>query len=196
MSDLLFNVPWYLPTILAIVGIAVFMSSNRRQLPRWRAAGVGLVLLAIAWALISYFVDTDKEKVENGTRQAVADVVDEKWDQFQGLLTPSAVFSLPSGPALASNAADVTAMARNGAQMVKLQGAHVQNLTVEQTGPLITARFDVLTLQNTAGPQTSTWQFDWERTTAGWKIREIRAISVTGVPLEALSHYLPGLQQK
>ena len=36
----------------------------------------GLVLLAIVWALVSYFVDTDKEKVEKGTRQFVQTAVD------------------------------------------------------------------------------------------------------------------------
>src|SRR5665213_2679518 len=90
MNDLLFSVHWYLPTLLSVGGIGLFVSGNRRQLPRPRNLGAALIVLALAWAMLSYFVDTDKEKVERGTRQLVADVVNGKWDQFQTASRPPA----------------------------------------------------------------------------------------------------------
>ena len=54
MTDLLFDQPWWLPTSIIIVGIALFISGNRRQLPRLRNAGAIIVLVALAFSLISF----------------------------------------------------------------------------------------------------------------------------------------------
>ncbi|HZL36211.1 MAG TPA: DUF4440 domain-containing protein [Tepidisphaeraceae bacterium] len=190
MNDLLFSVHWYLPTLLAVVGIGLFVSGNRRQLPRPRNLGAALIVLALAWAMLSYFVDTDKEKVERGTRQLVADVVNGKWDQFQAALTPTVVFTVPNGVS-PTGAAVVTSLARSGAETIKLESAHVQNLEIVQTGTLISVRCDVLSLQTLAGPQTTRWQFDWERTNEGWKVREIRPLAGAGLPMDELLRHLP-----
>ena len=43
-GDLLFSVPWYLPTVTAIIGLALLVNGNRRQNARLRNIG-GLVML-------------------------------------------------------------------------------------------------------------------------------------------------------
>src|SRR6185437_7340760 len=133
MNDLLFDVPWWLPTLLALIGIAMFINGNKSQIIKIRNAGAGLILLAIAWALLSYFVDTDKEKVERGTRQFVQEVVDGNWPKFQSTLTPTAIVT-SSGHTHVTGADLITLFAKTSAETIKLKSARVQNLIVEQTG--------------------------------------------------------------
>src|SRR5438309_10235889 len=92
MSDLLFDVPWWIPTLVAFLGIFGFWNGNNRQQSRLRNAGSALVLLAVAWFALSYFVDTDKEKCEKGTVKLVDDVTKGQWSQFQAKLAPEVVF--------------------------------------------------------------------------------------------------------
>ena len=191
MSDLLFAVPWYLPTLLGVVGIALLVSGNRRGAGPMRNGGAAILLVAVAWALLSYFVDTDKEKVEKGTRAMVQDVVDGHWDAFKGELIPSASFTVQSGAPLSNSADDITQMAQSGAESVRLKGATVRNLEVEQTGPLINARFDVLSQQDMVPLQRSSWVFEWEQTSAGWKCRTIRMMSLEGLQSDDLTRVLP-----
>jgi hypothetical protein len=191
MSDLLFDVPWWLPTLLAIIGIALFINGNKSQAMKVRNAGLGLILLAIAWSLLSYFVDTDKEKVDRETRQLVQNVVDADWTKFQSKLTPSATVTT-NGRTDVNGADMVVRLARTGAELVHLKSARVQNMTIEQTGPLIAARCDLFTTQDAiASMETSSWQFDWERTSDGWKIREIRLLRLHGVESDQLHDVMP-----
>jgi hypothetical protein len=39
--------------------------------------------------------------------------------------------------------------------------------------------------------EISSWQFDWERMTAGWKVREIHLVALNGVPSDQLRDVLP-----
>jgi len=93
MSDLLFDVPWWLPTVLAITGISLWVSGNRRQNRRLRDGGAVLVLLAVAWSAMSFLVDTAKETCQKQTRQFVQAVVDRKWNTFEELLDPEVRFA-------------------------------------------------------------------------------------------------------
>src|ERR1700759_5764985 len=96
MSDLLFAVPWWLPTLLGIIGIFRFITGPPTQAARVRNAGLGVVLLAIIWALVSYLVDTDKEKVEKKMTQTIQAVMEGDWNHFKSNLTPAAGFSIGS----------------------------------------------------------------------------------------------------
>lgn len=187
MNDLLFDVPWWIPTLLAIVAIALFVNGNRRQELKIRNAGVGLLLLAIGWALLSYFVDTDKEKVEKAMRQLPQDVVDEKWDAFKSELMPSVGLSIANGPSTGS-ADTLTNYARTMAAFVKLKSAVVRHLTLEQDGTYIIVHCDMISTQDSLAPlETSSWQFDWQQTTQGWKIQQIRLLSIRDVPTDMLA---------
>src|SRR6476646_3624043 len=92
MSDLLFDVPWWLPSLLGIIGISLAISGNRRQNERTRAWGLGVIALAVSWALLSYLVDTDKEKCQKLTRQFVQSVVAQDWTTFDNSLDPNVSF--------------------------------------------------------------------------------------------------------
>jgi hypothetical protein len=191
MSDLLFAVPWWIPTLLAVIGVAVFFNGNRSQVIRVRNIGVALVLLAVLWALLSYLVDTDKEKVEKGTRQIIQAAVDGDWGKFQSFLTPSA--SLVFGDRVrTSGAALITAQAKAGCEGVGLKSATIHHVAIEQTGSLIAVRCDIISQQDKFVPtESSSWQFEWEQSGKEWKLREIRMLELKGVPLDQVPGF-PG----
>ena len=192
MSDLLFAVPWWLVTLLAVIGIVLFINGNKSQVAKVRNLGIGLVLLAIIWSLVSYFVDTDKEKVEKATRQFVQAAVDRDWAAFQGKLAPDASFAIGSH-AKPGGAPVVVEEAKHGVEAVNLKSARIQNLEIEQTNTLITVRCDIFTTQESFAPlNTSSWQFDWEETPSGWKLREIRLLKMKDVSGDQLDDMMRG----
>jgi hypothetical protein len=189
MNDLLFAVPWWLPALLALIGLALFYNGNKTQVLKIRNIGAGLIALAIIWSLVSYFVDTDKEKVEKGTREFVQDAVDGTasgdWSKFKSKLTPAVVFKLGSGSA--SGDEKVTAAARTGCETVKLKSAQLREVTLDETGTYITVHCEIFTTEEFAAPiETSSWDFDWVKTNEGWKIQNIRLLKIKDIPAEQL----------
>jgi hypothetical protein len=180
MGEFIFHVQWWIPALLAVLGVALFLNGNKVRVDRLRNAGLGLVGLAIVWPLVSFFVDTAQEKVENSTHAAILAVVEGKWDVFKNELTPGAQFTISSSSTI--GAESVTAIAKAGAEGVKLRTARVQNLTMEQAGTVIRAHFDILSTQDGFAPiETSTWEFEWEETANGWKIRELKLLKLKDV---------------
>jgi hypothetical protein len=190
MNDLLFAVPWWIPTLLACIGIALFLNGNKRQIMPVRNLGAGFVALAILWSVVSYFVDTDKETVEKGTNQMVQAVVDGitsgDYSKFKSKLKSDVSFNAGNGIATGDDA--VTRIARQGGEMAKLKSARVQDLTMDQTGTLIAVHCDIFSTQDTTPIETSSWQFDWEKTSQGWKIRDIKLISLKEIPPDQLNN--------
>ncbi|HXE52775.1 MAG TPA: hypothetical protein VN541_07150, partial [Tepidisphaeraceae bacterium] len=90
MSEFLFDAPLWLPAILLIVGIFVLIRGNNRQMPAMRNAGAAVILLAIAWAVLSFVVDTPRKICERLTAQAVRAAADRDWKTFDSLLSPDA----------------------------------------------------------------------------------------------------------
>ena len=180
MSDLLFDVPWWIPTVLALLGVFIFWNGNNRQQAKLRNTGTGLVLLAVAWFAISYFVDTDKEKCEKGTVKLVSDVTKGQWNEFQSMLSRDVVFRVQGGNSYAEGSDKMTAFAKAGADTIKLESAYVQSHQAEQTGTIITVTANIFSTQSASYQPTinSSFQFDWELLNEGWKIREIRIMQV------------------
>src|SRR2546423_173528 len=69
MTNLLFDTPWWLPTLLAGVGIVLFWNGNRTQETRLRNIGMALMGAAVLVCAISYFIDTDLEKCVKQSKQ-------------------------------------------------------------------------------------------------------------------------------
>src|SRR4051812_33750736 len=71
MRDLLFDTPWWLLTPIGVTGIALLMAGNSRQDRTLIRSGLGVILLGIALAVVSYLVDTPREKVVKGTHALI-----------------------------------------------------------------------------------------------------------------------------
>ncbi|HWE02641.1 MAG TPA: hypothetical protein VG326_09550 [Tepidisphaeraceae bacterium] len=186
MNDLLFDVSWWIPALLAVIAISLVVNGDKRQVSRVRNAGVGLLLVAVGWALLSYFVDTDKEKVNKQTHRLIKDVVDGDWADFRSHLTVSATFATKAGTVVTGGDL-VSTYAQTSAERIHVTSATVRDLTDEEHDGVIATRFSLVSTQDALTPiETSTWEFDWEKTTAGWKASSLRLISIRDVPSDDL----------
>jgi hypothetical protein len=193
MSDLLFDVPWWIPTLLAIIGIALMFRGNAQQKPGVRTAGLAVFALAVGWFLMSYFVDTDKEKARKGTKVLLQAVVDQNWTKFQSMLTPQASVTVQGQPTGVTGAENVRTMAQTGAEAIHLTGASMRSAEAEQDGAFIQIQAQVVSIEEfpQAPTMPSTWQFTWENTPAGWRVREIRLIKLGDLRPEDMKQMMP-----
>ena len=98
MTELLFDPPWYLPAAVAVFGIYLFVHGNRRQEGKLRAAGAGVVLLAVALFFVGRVMETDREIVERRSRQLVTAVDKQDWNALRSLLDPKASVAVLNAP--------------------------------------------------------------------------------------------------
>lgn len=185
MRDLLFSVPWYLPTVLAIIGLAVFVSGNRRQKPQVRAAGFALIGLAIVWAVVSFLVETPKEICERQTRQYVRSVVDRDWATFNKLMEPDVRFT--DGSNWQIDGRDTWAQdVKSGADQIGLKGASITSLTVEEAGATVTTKITAYSTQDVTmdRPVDSEWSFEWHNLSGRWLLHQLKPLRVSGASLD------------
>ncbi|HEY2588259.1 MAG TPA: DUF4440 domain-containing protein [Tepidisphaeraceae bacterium] len=187
MRDLLFNVPWYLPTLLAIIGLALFVRGNRRQKPPVRTAGVAVIGLAILWGVVSYLVDTPKEICERQTREYVRAVADQDWKTFDRLMEPGVKFTAAANGNWEIAGRDTWAQdVKSGAQQIGLKSVVISDLRVAESGDTITTTIRVYSTQDLTmdRPVDSDWELDWRPAGDKWLLHELRALRVTGASLD------------
>lgn len=193
MSDLLFDTPWWLPTIIAFVGVILFVKGNRRQNANIRTAGTAVIGAAILLILVSYFVDTDTEKCLNGTRRLVQAVEQQDWKTFDSLLDPQATLELERGKPAYSGRDELTKAARAGVERAGLKSATITHKEAKQDGPVVTVSMRVFTTQDLSmgRPLDSDWELDWQEANGHWLVRRIRNVQVQGISAQQLQRELP-----
>ena len=88
MNDLLFDTPWWLMILLIGGGGYVWYTGNTRMEKPSKIAGIALAAVAVVLMLTSWLVVTDKEYVEQHTRQIVDTVNHRDWSKLESLLDP------------------------------------------------------------------------------------------------------------
>src|SRR5829696_8011445 len=125
-TDLLFETPWWLPTVIAAVGAVLFYTANKRREVKLRTIGLGVIALGVLVALVSYFVDTPKERAVDGSKRLVQSVANRDWATMQSLLHPKASVSIANLPATLYNDRDqIVARAKDGAERYGIKSATV-----------------------------------------------------------------------
>jgi hypothetical protein len=186
MHDLLFSVPWYLPTATAIIGLALLVNGNSRQNARLRNAGGIVMLLAVGWAVMSYLVDTPKEICEKQARQFVKAVVGRDWPTFDGMMETGVDFKFVGSPWQIDGRDNLSGAVKADIEQIGLKSAAATDVTAADAGSTITVGMKVWSNQEyTMGtPLDSEWELDWRETGGHWLLHEIRAIRVSGVKPE------------
>jgi hypothetical protein len=183
VSDLLFDTPWWLPTIIIAVGLFVFLSGNKRSLTRVRNVGLAVVGAGLLLIAVSYLVDTDKEIVIARSKELVKDVEGREWDKAKALMAPDVRFD---GYGRDYEGRDLLIDGgRVAVEEAGLNSATVTKVTPTVVGPTITSEFRVFAdSTKLAGQQIpSDWTLTWEkRPEQGWAVKEIRATPVTFDP--------------
>lgn len=193
MSDLLFDVPWWIPVVLVITGISLWVSGNRRQDRRLRDGGTGVLLLAVGWAATSYLVDTANETCQKQTRQFVQAVVERKWKTFDELMDPDVRFAFAGSSWRIVGRQTLDEAVRADIEHIGLESAHLTGVKARQDAGTVTVEATVWSTQkSTMGqPLDSDWEFDWQRNGGRWLLREIRAVRVSHVSPEEIRGSLP-----
>jgi len=193
MSDLLFDVPWWIPVVLVITGISLWVSGNRRQERRLRDGGAGVLVLAVGWAAMSYLVDTAKETCQKQTRQFVQAVVDRKWSTFDRLLDPDVRFAFTGSSWRIVGRDTLSQAVQADIGHIGLKTAHPAGVRATQDAGTVTVRTTVWSTQDsTMGqPLDSDWEFDWQQVGGKWLLHEIRAMRVSHVSPEEIRGSLP-----
>src|SRR5215213_6103461 len=96
MTDLLFDTPWWLPLLVAGVGVVLFVTGNRRVENKVRYAGLAVVALAGVLVAVSYLVDTPVETAERKTNEFVKAFNRQDWKAWEDILAPDTAVSLRS----------------------------------------------------------------------------------------------------
>ena len=191
-SDYFFHTPWWLPTLILIVGAVVFYVANNRQEVRTRAVGLAIACVGLLLALVSYAVDTDLEKAEKHTKQVVKAVDAKDWDKLKTLLDPSTSVGILNAVTLYRGPDHIATKAREASERYGFQSVNVTGMTSRQDQTLITIGIGVVSIQDAVGaPITSRWEFDYLQAQGGWYLNEIRAVEIGQQQGEGMRHMFP-----
>jgi hypothetical protein len=183
VTQLLFETPWWLLTLIAIVAIALLVSGNNRQKNQLKFAGFIVLSLGIVLAAVSFFVDTPREKALKGTRSFVRAVVDRDQAKMRAILHPSATL-------LGWNKEDIIYGAKQYAEDFNLKDATITQLDADHDDSLVTVNLTVISNHASSKMMydhiNSSWQITWMDTGNGWQMKDIRLISILNFDNQAL----------
>lgn len=186
MRELLFAVPWWLPTLIALIALAMLVNGNRRQNARMRGAGLTVLLLAVVWGVMSYLVDTPREKCEKLTRRFVQSVVARDFGTFRALMEPGVTFQFAGSDWRIDGRENLTETVKDRADKIGLKSATVTSMRSAESADTVTTTIRVWSSQELTldQPVNSQWELDWRQTGGQWLLHEIRAIEVSGASPE------------
>lgn len=171
LSRLLFETPWWLPTVAIGVGIFVWLTGNRRLERKVMLTGLGIAVFGVAILMVSIAVDTDRERTVKRTKQLVASAAQRDWAKFESLLDPqTSIYSL-RGPQ------QITQAARAAAESINLSAARITGMTVDQADTVITISMRVYSEQFRGSPGMSDWQLEYQNYGQGFVLYSIRVVS-------------------
>ena len=190
-TDYLFDTPWWLPACIAVTGAVLFYVANNRQEARLRTVGLTVVCVAILLAVVSYFVDTDREKAEDRSRAIVRAVHEKDWPKLRSLLENNTTVGILNGPTVYRGGEQIAARAQDASEKYGVQSVTVTSLDSRQDQTLITVTVSVLSTQAVVPTITSRWEFDHLQSADGWYLNEIRAVQIGRQEGEGMESMFP-----
>lgn len=171
MYNFIAEIPWWLPTGLAFVGAALFWNGNNRQEAKVKHAGTVLLCLAILVGAVSFFLESDRERVARNTKRIVSATGSGDWATVKALLHPDVrVIAWVGRDELLKGAKDY-------ADRYDLKDARVGMLNVpEPIRDSTTATAQVFSNVSEMSNFVTNWDLEWEKTDQGWLLREIRPV--------------------
>ncbi|CAA9392278.1 MAG: hypothetical protein AVDCRST_MAG64-1346 [uncultured Phycisphaerae bacterium] len=178
MTDLLFDTPWWLPALVAAVGVVLFVTGNNRLERRVKAAGLAVVGLAVLLTAVSYFVDTPVETAERRSQELVDAFERADWPAMRAILDPTAALTF-GDRAIYGSRDQILTNAEDAHARFGFKSVDVLSKNTEQADTVIKVGLVLLSQQEALGqPFKSEWQFQFQRTADGWALVEVRAISI------------------
>src|SRR5262245_3510801 len=97
MRNLIFDTPWWLLALLFILAATLLVSGNNRQDRTLKRCGLFFLCIFLVLGALSYFVDTDIEKVAKRTKLLATSVEKRDWKTFESLLDRNVLFDKYTG---------------------------------------------------------------------------------------------------
>lgn len=189
MTELLFDVSWWVPVLVVAAGVAVLVAGNNRQNPGMRNAGGGVALLGVAWLVLSFVIATPTKTCVKQTRQLAQALADGDWKTFNDLAGANASFHYVGRPAW--QVAGRAALETEARAVLKQAGLHAASLAHVQTrragGNIVVAFTAYLDSDVTPGhPIDSQWEFEWKPEGDAWRLADMRVLDVAGQSPESI----------
>ena len=192
MTDLIFQTPWWLPTLIAAAGVVLFVTGNARTETRVRTAGLAVIGLAILLAVVSYLVDTPRETAEKQSRELCYAFERADWPKMTSILDKSTAVTVLNNTIYPTRD-QIIAAAKQAHERYGFKTVRVLSASAEQQDTLITVDVVLLTEQSSAIVQTlnSEWQFIWEKHQEGWILTEVRAVKIGNATCDSMKPMFP-----
>ena len=187
MKDILFDTPLWIVAGLALVGIALFVVGNNRTDVTLRNVGLGVVGVGVLLVLLSWFVDTDKEKCLKNTRALVKSVQDRDWTKFDQLVASNVTVRVPVAGTIYKSRDTLHKATETAAEKFGLRNNTVLSTQAVDTGDFIKVGISVLSEGSVGYPLTTSWEMEWQDGSAGWQMTDLNAIKIgnqTGADME------------
>lgn len=193
MRDLLFDTPLWLLGLFAVLGIGLWFSGNARREKRLQYAGYASLLVAVLLAVVSHFVDTDREIVTRRTRQIVDAVARKDSATALKLLHPRATLGDMNRQQIADRIG--TAADQFGVRAVRITSLDV---TPQPLGEEITAALavtaDIADNPHPGAGAPSTWDLTWVKSNNEWLLRDITLKSIPRVDVQTMMNRIRALK--
>jgi hypothetical protein len=170
MRNLIFDTPWWLLAVLAVLAATLFVSGNNRQDKNLTRGGLFFLALLGILALLSYLVDTDVEKVSKRTKLLAASVEKRDWKTFESLFDRRVHFAIYDGRDMLVEGAKQTA------DRIELKSARITSIRLNEDATGITVDCDALSVQGATmdRPIPTSWRFEWQDNGSdGWVIKNV-----------------------
>lgn len=163
----IYETPWWLPTGIALLGIILFVTGNNRVERRLRLAGMIVVALAIVLALVSFLLDSDREKVIKRNYALVDSVEKRDWSAMGTYLHANVAIVTFNGREVVVNAA------KNAAEYSDLKQVRIVTLdaTVLPDETIRTTMRVNANMREASG--LTDWTLEWEKSDGVWVVRNI-----------------------
>jgi len=182
MTEWIFDTPYWVLGVLVAGAAALFVAGNNRQDKPLKRLALAALGLAIALAITSYLVDTDREKVGKKTREFVGAVEKKDTATVERLLHPSADLR-------GMHKKEIVRAAGEAVDAYHLKDVRISSMDVRSTGDTIIAVINVganVEVGGFGGGVPSTWQLTWVKTEAGWQVQNIDALSLPFADINAV----------
>jgi hypothetical protein len=180
----IYETPWWLPAGIALLGLILFITGNNRLEKKLRTAGIIVIILGIALAVVSFLLDSEREKVVKRTRALVKSVENRDWQAMGSYLHPNVTITFLSGRERVVDAAKAATEYGN-VREVRITGL---DTTINPDETIRASIRVYATIRE--GNSFTDWDLEWEKNDDVWLARNIVPRGGPGITGTMIDDYL------